>query len=151
VHVGSGLRFIQQIPADVVWILVDHIVIAAVPAPIRADRPVPRDNIKEKSALRHCELPWVRWAGQFDLIGILAVGGRAGRTVSQGAVRVLPNLPFSFVGYSQSELFRNPYRPASGQVVAHVLKTLVELDVVDLSLGPVVNVSVSAATPWRRS
>ena len=49
VHLGSRLCVVEQVPADMVGILVDDIdiVIATVPAPVRTDGPVPSRHFKE--------------------------------------------------------------------------------------------------------
>ena len=86
-------------------------------------------------------------AGQFDLIGIRAAQGQRSR---KGPCACFPTCHF-FRRLFPIRAVSESIQAGCGQVVAHVLKMLVELDVVDLSLGLVVNVSVSAATPWRRS
>jgi hypothetical protein len=50
VHVGSSLCVVEQVPAEMVGTLVDGIVIATVPAPVRTVGPVPSRHFKEKSA-----------------------------------------------------------------------------------------------------
>jgi hypothetical protein len=39
--VRAGVHVVQHVPPDVVRVFVNHKVIAAVPAPVRANRPVP--------------------------------------------------------------------------------------------------------------
>jgi hypothetical protein len=49
VHVDTGVHVIEQIPADMVGVLVYDEIIAAVPAPIGTNGPVPRTQLQSKS------------------------------------------------------------------------------------------------------
>src|SRR5437879_2047414 len=50
VRVDTGVNVVEQIPADMVGVLVYHEIIAAVPAPFGTNRPVPGRNCKVKNA-----------------------------------------------------------------------------------------------------
>jgi hypothetical protein len=41
VDVRAAVNVVKQVPAGVVWVFIDHEVVAAIPAPIRANRPIP--------------------------------------------------------------------------------------------------------------
>lgn len=47
--IDTCVDVIEQIPANVIRIFVDYEVIAAVPAPVRAYRPIPRGDFKEEA------------------------------------------------------------------------------------------------------
>src|SRR6266576_983342 len=49
-HVATGVNVIEQIPAHMVGVLVYDEIIAAVPAPIRTNGPVPGRNFKVEAA-----------------------------------------------------------------------------------------------------
>ena len=49
-HVDAGMNVVEQIPAGMIGVLVDREVIAAVPAPIGANRLVPGRNFKIETA-----------------------------------------------------------------------------------------------------
>src|SRR5260370_2830757 len=49
VNVDAGVNVVEQIPADVVGILIDGEIVGAVPAPIGANGPVPFRNFKEET------------------------------------------------------------------------------------------------------
>src|ERR1700739_4868376 len=49
-HVRPGVHVVKQIPADVIGVLVNHEVIPAVPAPIRADGPIPGGHFEPESS-----------------------------------------------------------------------------------------------------
>lgn len=48
--VCAGVDVVEQIPADVVGILVDSEIIGTIPAPISAERPIPGSDLKAKAA-----------------------------------------------------------------------------------------------------
>jgi len=50
VHVDTGVNVIEQIPAHMVGVLVYDEIIAAIPAPIGTNRPVPGRNFKVEAA-----------------------------------------------------------------------------------------------------
>lgn len=50
VNVDARVDVIEQIPADVIGIVIDHEVIAAIPAPVTAQAPIPGGDLKVKAA-----------------------------------------------------------------------------------------------------
>jgi hypothetical protein len=50
VDVDAGVDVVEEIPADVVGILVDNKIIGTIPAPIGAHRPIPGSNFKAEAA-----------------------------------------------------------------------------------------------------
>jgi len=68
VHVDAGVDVVEQIPAGMVGVLVYHEVIAAVPAPIGTNRPVPRRNFKVETA-RHPKAMML-WIEAFNAVTV---------------------------------------------------------------------------------
>jgi hypothetical protein len=75
VDVHAGMHVVKQIPAHVVGILIDHEIIAAVPAPIRAHRPVPWSYFKIETtrqpeavmiAIEAFDAVAIRWAEMLE-------------------------------------------------------------------------------------
>src|SRR6266404_5314553 len=50
VNVGAGVDVVEHVPASVVGIFIDDKIVAAIPAPVRADGPVPGSNFKGEAA-----------------------------------------------------------------------------------------------------
>ena len=50
VHINSRVNVVQHVPADVVGIFIHYEIVAAIPAPIRANRPVPIRHLEVEAA-----------------------------------------------------------------------------------------------------
>lgn len=50
VNVDARVDVVEQVPARMIWIVVNHKVIAARPAPVSAERPVPQRDFEKEAA-----------------------------------------------------------------------------------------------------
>ena len=56
-HVATGVDVGEQILPDVIRVLVDREVVAAVPAPVGEDRPIPERDVEEESVAEPESMP----------------------------------------------------------------------------------------------
>jgi hypothetical protein len=149
--VNSGVDVVEQVPAEMVGVFVDDKVIAAVPAPVGADSPVPGRDF-EIEAARKPETMMV--AIDPDNVVAEARAGMREVTVLEGMVEMESRIAGCFVGVPVIviDVRRTVDAPASncstgGRVVKCLSSSSLVQWMVDTFI-PFVEMRVGAGTVW---